>query len=221
MGFIYIIHNDINDEKYIGKTSHTVEYRFNLHKRDFHYFKYPLYNAMRKYGVEHFSAEQLEECDDNVLSEREMYYIDKFDTYKHGYNATLGGEGLRKYDYDEIMALWAEGYTIKAISKKTGAHCDVIGKILGDFGVPKEERLKCCYGSNRKTVAQYDLNNSLISVFPSASEAARQTHLYQSNISMCCRNQNRTYGGFRWKYVDDLYSDEEKDELIKKYRKVS
>ena len=176
---------------------------------------------MKKYGVEHFYVEQLEECDDSILSDREKYYINAFDTYKHGYNATLGGEGLRKYDYDEIMALWAEGYTIKAISEKTGANCDVVGKILGDFGVPKAERLKCCYGSNRKTVAQYSLDDVLIDVFPSASEAARQTHLHQSNISMCCRNPHRTYGGFRWRYVDEQYSDAEKNELIKKYRKVS
>ena len=221
MGFIYIIYNDINDKKYIGKTSHTVEYRFNLHKRDFSHFNYPLYNAMRKHGTEHFYVEQLEECDDSALSEKEMYYINLYDTYRHGYNATLGGEGFRKYDYDEILSLWAEGYTIKAISEMTGAHRDVVGRILGDCGISKEDRKKCCYGANRKTVAQYDLNGVLLSVFPSASEAARQTHLAQPNISMCCRNQHRTYGGFRWKYVDDICSDEEKNELVKKYRKVS
>lgn len=221
LGFIYAIYNDINNKQYIGKTSHTVEYRFNLHKRDYPYFNYPLYNAMKKYGVDHFFIKQLEECNDEMLSEREMYYIDKFDTYKNGYNATLGGEGIRKYDYDEILTLWNDGFTIKAISRKIGANCDVIGKILGDLGVPSEERLRCCYGSNRKTVAQYDLNENLIALFPSASEAARQVHLEQSNISSCCRGKIKTYGGYKWLYVDDLLSDEEKDELVRKYRKVS
>lgn len=223
MGFIYIIHNDINDNKYIGKTSHTVEYRWNLHKRDYHYFKYPLYNAISKYGVDHFWAETLEECDDKILSEREQYYIEKYDSYLHGYNATLGGEGNRKYDYDEILRLWRDGYTIKSISRKIGAHPDVIGKILGDFGVSKKERSLSCAGSNRKLVGQYDLDGNLIAVYPSASEAARQTNNSQPNISSCCRKDKwlKTCGGFKWKYVDNLYSEDEKDEILRQYRKVS
>lgn len=221
MGFVYIIHNDINDKKYIGKTSHTVEYRWNLHKRDFKYFNYPLYNALKKHGVEHFWAEALEECDDSILSDREQYYIDLYDTYRNGYNATLGGEGLRKYDYDRILSLWQDGYTIKAISKKIGANSDVIGRILGDFGVTKAERMRCCTGANRKTVAQYDLNGNLVRLFPSASEAARQTGLDQSNISSCCRKAgySKTCGGYRWAYVDDLYTETEKDELLKQFRR--
>jgi hypothetical protein len=38
MSYIYMISNDINNKKYIGKTSHTIEYRWNLHKRDYPYF---------------------------------------------------------------------------------------------------------------------------------------------------------------------------------------
>ena len=222
MGFIYIIHNDINDKKYIGKTSHTVEYRWNLHKRDYRYFKYPLYNALTKHGVDHFWAETLEECDDSVLSEREQYYIEKYGTYSHGYNATLGGEGNRKYDYDEILRLWRDGYTIKSISRKVGAHPDVIGKILGDFGVSKKERSSSCGGSNRKLVGQYDLEGNLIAVYPSASEAARQTNNSQPNISSCCRKEkwSKTCGGFKWEYVENLYNEDEKDEILRQYRKV-
>ena len=178
---------------------------------------------MKKYGVEHFFVEQLEECDDSILSEREKYYIDLFDTYRHGYNATLGGEGLRKHDYSVIVKLWFEGYTIKAISKKIGAHPDVIGRILGDCGVSIHDRLASCAGSNRKMVAQYDMDGNLINLFPSASEAARQTALSQPNISSCCRKENghKSCGGFKWEYVDKEYSDEFKADILSQYRKVS
>lgn len=53
----------------------------------------PLYQAIRKYGVENFSFEVLEECDTSLLDEKEVYYINLYNSYKEGYNATLGGQG--------------------------------------------------------------------------------------------------------------------------------
>ena len=34
MAYIYMIENDINDKKYIGKTTNTMEYRFKQHLND-------------------------------------------------------------------------------------------------------------------------------------------------------------------------------------------
>jgi len=54
---------------------------------------------MRKYGVENFSFEVIDCCDNsNELCEKEKYYIEKFRTYIgfsdcNGYNATIGGDG--------------------------------------------------------------------------------------------------------------------------------
>ena len=50
---------------------------------------------MRKYGFDSFEFEVLERCDIESLSDREKFYINKFNTTdkKHGYNLTLGGEG--------------------------------------------------------------------------------------------------------------------------------
>ena len=50
----------------------------------------PFPNALRKYGVDGFVWEILEECDDNKAGEREMYYISELNPQ---YNATLGGDG--------------------------------------------------------------------------------------------------------------------------------
>lgn len=46
---------------------------------------------MRKYGIEHFHIELLEETDDP--NEREVYWIEKKRSFKDGYNATIGGDG--------------------------------------------------------------------------------------------------------------------------------
>lgn len=50
-----------------------------------------IYRAIRKYGLENFTFEVLEECPSELLNEREIYWINYFDSYYNGYNCTLGG----------------------------------------------------------------------------------------------------------------------------------
>ena len=44
--------------------------------------------TINKYGVENFSFEILEETD--KPEQQEIYYISLYDSYKNGYNATIG-----------------------------------------------------------------------------------------------------------------------------------
>ena len=48
---------------------------------------------MRKYGLENFTFEVLEECELGLLNDREEYYIELYNSYFHGYNSTFGGDG--------------------------------------------------------------------------------------------------------------------------------
>lgn len=92
---IYKIINNINGKVYIGQ-SKDIQRRWTTHKnRAFvlnkEYNKY-LYRAFRKYGLDAFSFEVLEECQVDELDEKENQYIRQFhscvDTY--GYNETCG-----------------------------------------------------------------------------------------------------------------------------------
>lgn len=51
-----------------------------------------------------------------------------------------------------------------------------------------------------KKVAQYDMENNLIKIYPSANEAKRITGFSQGHISECCRNEIKQYNGYIWKY---------------------
>lgn len=76
MSYIYVITNDINNKQYVGKTNSTIKQRFQEHIRDSRKRKNekrPLYNAMNKYGIEHFSIKQLEECLPEEASIKEKY----------------------------------------------------------------------------------------------------------------------------------------------------
>ena len=88
MAYIYKITNDINGKIYIGKTEFSIEKRFNEHCKDAfkpRKEKRPLYSAIQKYGVEHFHITLIEETDNP--NEREIYWIEKLQSFKYGYNA--------------------------------------------------------------------------------------------------------------------------------------
>ena len=52
-----------------------------------------------------------------------------------------------------------------------------------------------------KKIAQYTKEGKFIQDFPSIREAARQLNLDSSAISKVCRGQNKTHGGFVFKYI--------------------
>ena len=84
---IYLITNTVNNKRYIGKTSKTIEERWYQHCKNAEYgIKTHLYKAIRKYGKENFIIEFL--CDG--LDSEEIKMIE---FYQPEYNITKGGTG--------------------------------------------------------------------------------------------------------------------------------
>ena len=52
------------------------------------------YQALRKYGLSSFKFELLEECSVSELNEKEIYWINYYNTFENGYNSTLGGNNF-------------------------------------------------------------------------------------------------------------------------------
>lgn len=141
-GFIYKITNRVNNKVYIGQTRFTVEHRFKQHLKN-HNIEHrtqPLYLAFAKYGIDNFYVETLEECPVDKLDEREIFWIAKYDSFNHGYNATLGGSKGCKYfwtdnQYDEIRSMYLSGFTSKKIADQFGVSSYTIISILKSMGV--------------------------------------------------------------------------------------
>lgn len=108
-GGIYCITNIVNGKKYIGQT-YDLKYRWMHHKSDLrgnrHHNKH-LQGAWNKYGEKSFEFSELERCELNKLDEREIYWINYYNTLdqKYGYNLADGGLGCRGYKHtDEEIA---------------------------------------------------------------------------------------------------------------------
>ena len=142
-GFIYKITNRVNNKSYIGQTRFTVEHRFKQHIKNYNieHRKQPLYMAFDKYGLQNFKVETLEECDVDKLDEREIYWIAYYDTFRNGYNATLGGQKhSAKYfwtdnQYEEIKSLYLSGFSARYIAEKFKVSRDTIRSILKSMNI--------------------------------------------------------------------------------------
>ena len=98
---IYLITNLINGKWYVGQTIRPLEHRWERHlhvgKKD---AKYHLYKSMKKYGIENFKIQKIEECyTTEELDYLEKYYIKMLHSNNEtfGYNLTDGGAGTHSH----------------------------------------------------------------------------------------------------------------------------
>ncbi len=93
-GYIYKITNTVNGKVYIGQTIQDPQIRFKAHAYELNRGvkkNRKFQNAWNKYGEESFEFSVVLECDEKDLNEKEREYIQKYDSFEHGYNATIGG----------------------------------------------------------------------------------------------------------------------------------
>jgi group I intron endonuclease len=95
-GYIYKITNTVNSKVYIGQTTRSIEARFKEHLRNCNTVSKKsmhLYAAMNTYGKENFSIELLgEAASQDELNEKEIYWINYYDSLNNGYNMKQGGQ---------------------------------------------------------------------------------------------------------------------------------
>lgn len=208
MAYIYQITNNINGKIYVGKTEFSIEKRFKEHCEDAFKNgkeKRPLYAAMRKYGIEHFYIELIEET--NNPEERECYWIEQKQSFKHGYNATIGGDGRKYIDYDLVIATYKETQNVAETARRLNIDRNHASSILhlNDINVLSANKVN--QKRLGKIINQYTLTGEYIQSFPSAKAAAdslgKTTSTSKgatSHITDVCRGKRKTAYGYIWKF---------------------
>lgn len=163
-----------------------------------------MYRALNKYGLDNFKIEEIEQCSALEINEREIYWINYYNTYKEGYNATLGGEGRPLADYDLIVKLWNEGNNRAKIITITGYDTGTITRALRGAGISEEELKQRQLHACDKPVARLDKDTlEVLQVYPSISAAEQAFNVTKgkSHISKVCNGKRQTTLGYKWKFV--------------------
>lgn len=126
-GFIYIITNTVNNKVYVGQTIRSLEERWREHCRTKCHkgeLNMLIKKAIQKYGRENFNITELEKCKIEELNEKEVYYINLYNSYKEGYNMTKGGTSgtkplkLTKEQQESCLELYKLGFSLREIAKE-------------------------------------------------------------------------------------------------------
>ena len=163
--------------------------------------------ARKKYGVNNFVYEILFKKDyatieiaTEELNKLESYFIGLFDTYRHGYNSTLGGDGTRGYKLDELaknkISFATKG---KKKSKEFSNKMSAIHK-----GRPMSEAAKKKLSNSKKNngnkIVQYDLQGNYIRTWDNIDIVSKTFNVSRESIAGCCRGKSKSAHGFIWKY---------------------
>ena len=225
MGDIYaIIRKDLNKICYIGQTIRTYKVRWQQHKqvaKNADSSRYALYAAIQKFGIDNFYPILIEQCENDLLNEREMYWIKYYQTKveQGGLNLTDGGDAnserqrKRVYQYsldgkflnefESIAdAAWFLNTEDSLISKAAHGYINQSNGYRWSF--EKLDSLKEEYIPHKKEIRQYSKSGEFIQSFPSIREAARAIGKTEegagSNICAVAKGKRKTAYGYIWSY---------------------
>lgn len=194
MGYIYKITNINNGKSYIGQTKRTVEQRWKEHLYDEKNIL--LIRAMKKYGVESFKIETIEQCTDCELDNREIYWISYYDTYNNGYNLTLGGNTGCKFNYEDIVKEYLKTKNIAQTSKNIGCCHATVVMALNANNIDIEKWEKAVEMIDPKT-------KKVLKTFSTITEAAEYLNGQIGTISGAISGYRDSAYGYYWRRVGE------------------
>lgn len=207
-GIIYLITNKENGHKYVGQTTQGMNKRWQQHITESRQMSQkPLHRAFRKYGVHRFSIQEIDECDESLLDEREEYWIKYYNTFEsaEGYNATSGrgrpilNENTKKKITEKASQRIFTDTHIENISiaLTTKSKCNPWGCLTEENrGNGKHSGLKI-RGKNLQTGICTDYENARMAALSLTGDPNKN-----SNILLAARKNGTAYG-HKWQILEE------------------
>ena len=126
MNLVYVIRNTVNEKKYVGVTTQTLEKRWKQHLREIKENKNNMLicKAIKKHGIDKFYIEKIYDCD----SEEQMLFFESFliaawKTTKrdNGYNILDASDGIGRYLSKKVHQYNKDGNYITSFNSMTEA----------------------------------------------------------------------------------------------------
>ena len=176
IGIIYLITNIVNNKKYIGQTTRSLNDRINDYRRG--YGNEYLNNSIQKHGWDNFKFEVIDTAQSIIeLNNKEIRYINEYNTCDKniGYNIAAGGrnsipttETLEKMSKSHQGIKQNENWVNKRIAvagsddaKKYGKLKTELDKIMLSQNSPKFWLGKSRNEETKKKISQTKLNNGI------------------------------------------------------------
>lgn len=206
-GNLYVITNSVNDKVYVGKTYKSIEERFKEHIKESKRERSKnrdIYKAMNTLGVDKFHINLLGQFDEGLLEEKECEYIKLYDSYRNGYNNTLGGDGKRYVEFtdEEAIETYNRCKSVRKACKELNCDKDTLSIILRKNGVDTSR-----YGNLNNTPIKNSLGETFNSI-NSASEYLIKTNRVNGKLTNISKSilrvlnkKRKTYLKLKWEYV--------------------
>ena len=209
MGYIYKITNLINNKIYIGQTVNSINFRWRDHKntafnKNSPEYTWPIHAAIRKYGIENFNIEEIEFCNNKILNDREIYWINYYNSYDQGYNATLGGLGHQKYNYEEIIYFYLNNnFSLKKTCQQFNVYDQVVYTALNSYGIDyKKLGQKSGFASKNKPTRILLVEKNII--FSKITDIDKYFQkVVHPNVRRCLNGITKKAYGYHWKELAD------------------
>jgi group I intron endonuclease len=197
-GIIYKVTNKVNNKIYIGQTI------YSLYKRKIKHIslanslniKTHFHKAINKYGKDNFIWQTLCNCKTKCeLDEKEIYYIKHYNTYKDGYNMTLGGEGT-------IGRVCKESTKIKISKACVGRKIsEETKKKISDAtcGVKKSKEHKANAALSKSKYWKVTYPGGTVEIIRNLSAFCRKNNISDRGMWMVSKGQRAHHKGFKCK----------------------
>lgn len=185
---IYKITCLLTGKSYIGKSVNVINRWLQYYRLEKRTMGKKLFNSLKKYGVDNHIFELIEECEVIYLSEKEIFYIEKFNTFLKGLNSTSGGEHFTHSDKTKKLISESLKGRISPLKGRTRNYKGRTSPMKGRKHTEESKQISSLKRKGKTKKGLPIIDESTNQTWISASEAGRYFNVSSVTIQKWIKN---------------------------------